>query len=113
MVLLGAGGMCFHLAQLHITNLFPRRRGMIASIFLAGFTGCAIIFYFLWLIFEKTGQTRSLPPPPSPRVKAPTMISNMAAALSARPCNGCPPLQKAPHSSQLGPSRECLAEVRL
>lgn len=56
-VILGAGGMCFHLAQLHITNLFPRRRGLISSIFLAGFTGCAIIFYFLWLIFQKTGRT--------------------------------------------------------
>lgn len=55
-VLLGLGGMCFHLAQLHTTNLFPRNRGLISSVFLAGFTGAAIIFYFLWLIFRSTSE---------------------------------------------------------
>jgi hypothetical protein len=57
-VILGLGGITFHLAQFHISNLFPRNRGLISSLFVAGFTGCGIIFYFLDLIFNAAGSTR-------------------------------------------------------
>jgi nitrate/nitrite transporter NarK len=57
-VVLGLGGITFHLAQFHISNLFPRNRGLISSLLVAGFTGCGIIFYFLNLIFDSAGGTR-------------------------------------------------------
>lgn len=57
-VILGLGGITFHLAQFHISNLFPRNRGLISSLLVAGFTGCGIIFYFLNLIFDSAGETR-------------------------------------------------------
>ena len=57
-VLLGLGGITFHLSQFHISNLFPRNRGLISSLFVAGFTGCGVIFYFLDLIFGAAGGTR-------------------------------------------------------
>ena len=45
-------------AQLHISGLFPRKRGLISSIFVAGFTGSCIIFYILQKIFEDLGSTQ-------------------------------------------------------
>lgn len=46
-VILGLAGITFHLSQLHISSLFPRRKGLVASLLVAGFTGCGIIFYIL------------------------------------------------------------------
>lgn len=57
-ILLGLGNITFHLAQFHISALFPRSRGLVASIFVAGFTGCGIIMYLLTLVFESTGASR-------------------------------------------------------
>jgi len=51
-VLMGLGGITFHLAQFHVSNLFPLRRGLISSLMVAGFTGCGIVFYFLDLIYN-------------------------------------------------------------
>ena len=51
-VLMGLGGITFHLAQFHVSNLFPLRRGLISSLMVAGFTGCGIVFYFLDLIYS-------------------------------------------------------------
>ncbi|PSC74625.1 Large neutral amino acids transporter small subunit 4 [Micractinium conductrix] len=58
-ILLGLGNITFHLAQFHISALFPRSRGMVASVFVAGFTGCGIVMYLLMLIFESAGGTQS------------------------------------------------------
>ncbi|KAL4854004.1 Large neutral amino acids transporter small subunit 3 [Chlorella vulgaris] len=58
-ILLGLGNITFHLAQFHISALFPRSRGLVASIFVAGFTGCGIIMYLLTLVFESTGASRA------------------------------------------------------
>jgi hypothetical protein len=44
--------------QLHISGLFPRKRGLISSVFVAGFTGSCIIFYILQKIFEDLGGTQ-------------------------------------------------------
>lgn len=60
-ILMGLGNITFHLAQFHISALFPRSRGLVASIFVAGFTGCGIIMYLLMLIFESAGGTRCAP----------------------------------------------------
>jgi nitrate/nitrite transporter NarK len=57
-VIVGLAGITFHLSQLHVSNLFPRSRGFISSLLVAGFTGCGAIFYFLDLIFVSTGSTR-------------------------------------------------------
>ncbi|BDA48190.1 probable solute carrier family 43 member 3 at N-terminal half [Coccomyxa sp. Obi] len=57
-VILGLAGITFHLSQLHISNLFPRSRGFISSLLVAGFTGCGAIFYFLDLIFVAAGGSR-------------------------------------------------------
>jgi len=57
-VLLGLAGITFHLSQLHVSNLFPRSRGLISSLLVAGFTGCGILFYLLDLIFVAAGSTR-------------------------------------------------------
>ena len=46
-VILGLAGMTFHLSQLHISSLFPRRKGLVASLLVAGFTGCGIVFWVL------------------------------------------------------------------
>ena len=51
-VLLGLGGITFHLAQMHVFNLFPTRRGLISSLLVAGFTGCGIVFYLLEAIWS-------------------------------------------------------------
>ncbi|KAL4517173.1 hypothetical protein Ndes2437B_g06781 [Nannochloris sp. 'desiccata'] len=56
-IILGLGNITFHLAQFHISALFPRKRGLISSIFVSGFTGSAIIMYFLLLIFQNAGST--------------------------------------------------------
>ena len=37
--------------------LFPRKRGLVSSLFVAGFTGCGIIFYILYKIFEDVGRS--------------------------------------------------------
>ncbi len=58
-VILGLAGITFHLSQLHISNLYPRSRGFISSLLVAGFTGCGAIFYFLDLIFVASGGSRS------------------------------------------------------
>ncbi len=58
-IILGLAGITFHLSQLHISNLFPRSRGFISSLLVAGFTGCGAIFYFLDLIFVAAGGSRS------------------------------------------------------
>lgn len=57
-VILGLAGITFHLSQFHMSNLFPRSRGFISSLLVAGFTGCGAIFYFLDLIFIAAGSTR-------------------------------------------------------
>lgn len=57
-IILGLAGITFHLSQLHISNLFPRSRGFISSLLVAGFTGCGVIFYLLDLIFKSAGSTR-------------------------------------------------------
>lgn len=51
-VLLGLGGMTFHLAQFHISNLFPLRRGLVSSLLVSGFTGCGVVFYFVELAWS-------------------------------------------------------------
>lgn len=54
-VILGLGGITYHLAQFHISNLFPGKRGLISSLYVAGFTGCGIIFYILYEIYNDLG----------------------------------------------------------
>ena len=56
-VVMGLGGITYHLAQFHISNLFPGKRGLISSLYVAGFTGCGIIFYILYEIYQSLGQT--------------------------------------------------------
>lgn len=56
-VVLGLGNITFHLAQFHISALFPRSRGLVSSVFVAGFTGSGIIMYLLLLIFQAAGST--------------------------------------------------------
>lgn len=56
-VVMGLGGITYHLAQFHISNLFPGKRGLISSLYVAGFTGCGIIFYILYEIYEKLGAS--------------------------------------------------------
>lgn len=56
-ITLGLGNITFHLAQFHISSLFPRQRGMVTSIFVAGFTGSGIMMYILQLIYEAAGST--------------------------------------------------------
>jgi MFS family permease len=58
-IILGLGNITFHLAQFHISALFPRKRGLVSSVFVAGFTGSGIIMYLLLLIFEDGGATIS------------------------------------------------------
>lgn len=58
-IILGLGNITFHLAQFHISALFPRKRGLITSAFVAGFTASGIIMYILLLIFESAGETRA------------------------------------------------------
>lgn len=43
-------------------GLFPRQRGLISSLFVAGFTGCGIIFYILERIFVDLGSSQCAPP---------------------------------------------------
>lgn len=57
-IFLGLGGITFHLAQMHASALYPRKRGMLTAVFVAGFTGSGIIFYLLLLIFQAAGSTR-------------------------------------------------------
>lgn len=57
-IILGLGNITFHLAQFHISALFPRKRGLVSSAFVAGFTGSGIIMYLLQLIFEDAGSTQ-------------------------------------------------------
>ena len=57
-IVLGLGNISFHLAQFHVSALFPRSRGLVSSVFVAGFTGCGIIMYFLSLAFESAGATQ-------------------------------------------------------
>ena len=56
-VIMGLGGITYHLSQFHISNLFPGKRGLISSLYVAGFTGCGIIFYILYEIYEDLGST--------------------------------------------------------
>lgn len=56
-IILGLGNITFHLAQFHISALFPRKRGLVSSVFVAGFTGSAIVMYILFLIFQDAGST--------------------------------------------------------
>ncbi|RMZ52921.1 hypothetical protein APUTEX25_001040, partial [Auxenochlorella protothecoides] len=58
-IFLGLGGITFHLAQMHASALYPRKRGMLTAVFVAGFTGSGIIFYLLLLIFQAAGSTRA------------------------------------------------------
>lgn len=57
-VILGLAGITFHLSQLHLSSMFPRRRGLVSSLLVAGFTGCGIVFYILQIIFAAHGHTR-------------------------------------------------------
>ena len=57
-ILMGLGNISFHLAQFHVSCLYPRSRGLVSSVFVAGFTGCGIMMYLLSLIFEAAGATR-------------------------------------------------------
>lgn len=54
-IILGLGGITYHLANFHISNLFPGKRGLISSLFVAGFTGCGIIYYILYEIYNSAG----------------------------------------------------------
>lgn len=54
-IILGLGGITYHLANFHISNLFPGKRGLISSLFVAGFTGCGIIYYILQEIYNSLG----------------------------------------------------------
>jgi len=56
-IMLGLGNITFHLAQFHISSLFPTKRGFITSVFVAGFTGSGIMMYILQLIYEAAGST--------------------------------------------------------
>ena len=56
-IILGLGNITFHLAQFHISSLFPTKRGMITSVFVAGFTGSGTMMWFLQLIYEAAGST--------------------------------------------------------
>ncbi len=56
-VILGLGNITFHLAQFHVSALFPRKRGLVTSAFVAGFTGSGIVMYLLLLIFQDAGST--------------------------------------------------------
>ena len=56
-VVLGLGGITYHLANFHISNLFPGKRGLISSLFVAGFTGCGIIYYILYEIYLSAGAS--------------------------------------------------------
>lgn len=56
-IVLGLGGITYHLANFHISNLFPGKRGLISSLFVAGFTGCGIIFYILSEIYNSVGSS--------------------------------------------------------
>lgn len=56
-VILGLGNITFHLAQFHISSLFPTQRGLVTSVFVAGFTGSGIMMYILQLIYEAAGST--------------------------------------------------------
>jgi len=58
-IILGLGNITFHLAQFHISSLFPRQRGLVTSIFVAGFTGSGIMMYILQLIYEASGSTNT------------------------------------------------------
>lgn len=58
-IILGLGNITFHLAQFHISSLFPTKRGLVTSIFVAGFTGSGIMMYVLQLIYEAAGSTRA------------------------------------------------------
>ena len=46
------------LLQFHISGLFPQKRGFISALFVAGFTGCGIIFYILERVFQDLGGNR-------------------------------------------------------
>ena len=48
----------YTLAQFHISGLFPRKRGFISALCVAGVTGCGIIFYILERIFQDVGGNR-------------------------------------------------------
>ena len=56
-VIMGLGGITYHLSQFHISNLFPGKRGLISSLYVAGFTGCGIIFYILYEIYQDLGSS--------------------------------------------------------
>lgn len=58
-IFVGLGGITFHLAQFHISGLFPRKRGLISSLLVSGFTGSAIVFFVLQRIFESLGSTQA------------------------------------------------------
>ena len=58
-IILGLGNITFHLAQFHISSLFPTKRGMITSVFVAGFTGSGTMMWFLQLIYEAAGSTHA------------------------------------------------------
>ncbi|KAL3151740.1 hypothetical protein ABBQ38_012718 [Trebouxia sp. C0009 RCD-2024] len=59
-VIIGLGGITYHLAQFHISNLFPGKRGLISSLYVAGFTGCGIIFYILYEIDQRLGESTAV-----------------------------------------------------
>ena len=61
-------------------GLFPRQRGLISSLFVAGFTGCGIIFYILERIFDDLGSTQCAP---SLAVRAHGAVPCSPAALGA------------------------------
>ncbi len=58
-IILGLGNITFHLAQFHISSLFPTKRGLITSVFVAGFTGSGTMMWFLQLIYEAAGSTKA------------------------------------------------------
>jgi hypothetical protein len=70
-IILGLGNITFHLAQFHISALFPRHRGLVSSAFVAGFTGSGVIMYILLLIFQDAGSTRCAPYGPCVHVPGP------------------------------------------
>lgn len=56
-VILGLGNVTFHLAQFHVSALFPKNRRLVSTTLVAGSTASGIIMYLLKLIFEGAGST--------------------------------------------------------
>lgn len=50
--LLSFGGLCFHMSQFHIAQLFPSNKGFVSSLFVGGFIGSGFTFEVLRQIYN-------------------------------------------------------------